>query len=733
MTNPEVHSALKAIWGYSQFLPLQEEAVAADLSQRDSLVVLPTGGGKSLCYQLPAIISSGWTLVISPLISLMKDQVDQMRALGIAAAALNSASSGRERAEVANRLTAGQLKILYISPERFVTEQTLHFLQAHPPRSIVIDEAHCISSWGHDFRPEYRSLAGIRSKLPDAGWHAFTATATPKVQEDIIEQLQLRDPAILIGDFFRPNLVYYARRRSRGLNQICDVLERYGNDCGIIYAISRQRVEELSNLLNELGYRTLPYHAGLTDDQRTANQEALVNDRIQAIVATVAFGMGINKPNLRYVIHAELPRSIENYQQESGRAGRDGLPAECWLLYSGQDFLTWRRIFESSNDETEERGKRALQVMQSYCASFRCRHQFLVQHFGQHFEKKCQSCDVCLGLFPKVQNSLTLARMILSCVVRVKQRFGAHHVAKVLVGSKDRKILQMQHDKLSTWGLLKSHRIEQVRDWLDQLVAQCFLTCLDKEFSLLQVTPSGQQLLFHDAEVTLFETIGSEDSERELTQKSIIDSWEGVDRRLFEHLASWRRAKASLLKVPAFVVFSDVTLRDLARRRPTSSEGLLKVHGIGEKKRRDFGSEVIELIFNYCQKHSLDANVIPSPETATSSRGASGTPTISASALEAFHLFRAGVAIEAIAEKLDRAISTVNDYLLLFIANDRITDATRWVDPIEISRIELAADYLDGTQRLKPLFEALHGMVSYDHIRIVLACRAQRQALTARA
>ncbi|HMO92400.1 MAG TPA: ATP-dependent DNA helicase RecQ [Pirellulaceae bacterium] len=428
-TIEDARKVLKQFWGYDSFLPLQAQAIEASLAGRDALIVLPTGGGKSVCYQVPALVRGAMTLVVSPLISLMKDQVDALRGIGITAAALNSSQSASQQEQTLAEWSAGKLRLLYVAPERLLTDRMIEQLHRNPPLQIAIDEAHCISSWGHDFRPEYRGLAKFREWFPDIPVAALTATATPDVRQDIAVQLQLRSPEILIGSFHRPNLIYHVQRRESGFNQICSVMDGYRNQSGIIYAISRAKVEQISNTLNQLGYRTLPYHAGLTELERIQNQEAFEHDEIEAIVATVAFGMGIDKSNVRYVIHFEMPRSIENYQQESGRAGRDRLTSECWLFYGTQDTLTWERVIQDSPEEVRQQAKQSLRIVQRYCHGMTCRHQFLVEYFDQTFEQMCQACDVCLGKSERTDGPLVVGQknFVLCASLPFQVRCSSHY------------------------------------------------------------------------------------------------------------------------------------------------------------------------------------------------------------------------------------------------------------------------------------------------------------------
>ncbi len=711
---------LKRYWGYENFLPLQQQAIDAALDGRDAMVVMPTGGGKSLCYQIPAVIRNGLTVVVSPLISLMKDQVDALRENGIAAAALNSSLSTTTQNKVLTDMRTGNLRLLYVAPERLMMPGLLEFLQQNPPLSIAIDEAHCISSWGHDFRPEYRTLHTIREKIPGVPLHAFTATATPQVRADVIAQLRLNDPEVLVGNSHRPNLVYHVKRRESGLNQICSVIDRFRSEAGIIYAISRVKVERISDALNQLGYKTRPYHAGLSDQQRADNQNALVNDEIEAIVATVAFGMGIDKSNVRYVIHAEMPKSVEAYQQESGRAGRDGLESECWLFHSPGDDMTWQRIIENSPQEHRDRSLQTLKHISNFCTSISCRHKFLVEYFGQEFDAECQACDICLGQVETIADPLVTAQKIMSCVYRCSERFGASHIAKVLAGSNEAKIVQFGHDKMSTWGLMKDVPRRQISDWVEQLLSQNYLAKTG-EFPVVSITPTGWQVLRGELTPKLWKTVTEK---AQVTKTQILDSWEGVDRDLFEQLRGLRTELAAAQQVPAFIIFSDATLRDVARRRPADNQNLLAVHGIGERKATDYGERVIALVQQYCESNNVESNIVPPRDESRSPRKeAPAFP--SGGARESFKLFDQGVDIPAVCEKLRRATSTVYGYLEQYIQTRKITDPTRWLDPATVEQIEIAATH-NETGRLKPIHDALNGIVPYESIRIVIACLKNR-------
>ena len=468
MNQDVLQAELQRYWGYDSFRPLQAEAMECVLQDQDSVVVLPTGGGKSLCFQIPALCRDGLAVVVSPLISLMKDQVDGLKACGVPAECVNSTQSMDTRRQIANALRRGEIKLLYVSPERLLTDRMLQFLETIPLAFFAIDEAHCISSWGHDFRPEYRGLRILKERFPQQHIHAYTATASEQVRQDIASQLGLNEPRYLVGSFDRPNLTYRVRPRGKLLRQIQEILAERRGESGIIYCISRAEVERTAVALQEQGIRALPYHAGLDDEVRKRNQEAFIEDRADIIVATVAFGMGIDKPNVRFVIHAAMPKSLESYQQESGRAGRDGLESDCWLFYAPGDYLTWKGMINHEDPVAQQGAVESLQSIANFCTSVICRHQSLVGYFGETLPQTCgKACDVCLNELDVVDNPLILGQKIISCVVRLRERFGADYTSLVLNGSQDQRIHQFGHDQLSTYGILADYERRQVRDWIE--------------------------------------------------------------------------------------------------------------------------------------------------------------------------------------------------------------------------------------------------------------------------
>jgi ATP-dependent DNA helicase RecQ len=721
-TRSALCDVLKRYWGYDSFLPLQEEAMACVMSGRDSVVVLPTGGGKSLCFQAPAMCLDGLAVVVSPLISLMKDQVDALTSCGVPAACVNSTLSFDEKRRVADEIRDGQLRLLYVAPERLVQPRTIEFLSSAKVSLVAIDEAHCISEWGHDFRPEYRELRFLKEVFPNIGIHAYTATATEQVRADIAANLKLDNPEVLIGSFDRPNLTYRVERRRDRLKQILEVLDRRRGEPGIVYCIRRRDVDETAEALTGLGIRARPYHAGLSDAERHRNQDAFIQEKVDVIVATVAFGMGIDKSNVRYVIHAGMPKSIESYQQESGRAGRDGLEAECCLFYSGGDFGIWKRLLSELEGDAYQAALNSLGAMYDFCTGVVCRHRSLVKYFGQSYpDQLCGACDVCLGDLDLVDDPLTIGQKILSCVVRLRQTFGGDYTALVLAGSEEQRIKQNGHDQLSTWGILKEESRRNIRDWIEQLVGQAYLQ-KSGEYNVLQVTADGRRLLQGDVTPRLLKPRTAKTKSRAAFDD---DSWEGVDRDLFEALRTLRREKADERAVPAYVVFGDAALRDMARRRPSSLEGFLDVKGVGEKKCADYGDTFVDCITRYCREHELSTDLKPAQLT-TPEPAAQRDPGPSESARHAFKLFEAGNTVEQVAGSMSRAVSTVNGYLLEYLRHSGVDDPAPWVEADTRERVERAIEQVD-TDRLKPVFELLEETVSYEQIRIVAACLRNRE------
>jgi len=715
-----IKKIINKYWGYDKFFPLQEQAIQCVADKRDSVVVLPTGGGKSLCFQAPALTMPGLAVVISPLISLMKDQVDALAECGIPAARLDSSQSVSEQNAVRTQIHNQSLKLLYLAPERLLSDGFLAALQNTNVSYLVVDEAHCVSMWGHDFRPEYRQLGILKKTFSGIPVHAYTATATQRVRQDIAEQLHLENPHMLIGSFDRPNLIYKVEPRANLLKQVADVLDRHPNESGIIYCIRRADVEQMCAQLLPKGYRVAPYHAGMPDEDRKRNQEAFMAEQVDAIVATIAFGMGIDKSNVRYVLHTGMPKSLEHYQQESGRAGRDNLEAECALFYSGGDYGTWKSIMRDMEPEPKKIALNKLNEIYAYCTGVCCRHRAILNYFGQDLDKNsCDACDVCLGQMDTLENPLVTAQKILSCIVRLEERFGADYTASVLTGSRDHRILEFGHDALSTYGLLSDHSKRNVRDWIEQLIGQNYIQKTG-DYNVLAVTEKGWLVLKGQETPRLLKPVEKPTK----VSAPARDSWEGVDKELFEILRGLRKEIAQEKHLPAFVIFGDATLRDMARCRPSTPQAFLNVSGVGEKKSQQYGEVFLSAIKHYCQENDIDMDIQHPVGTGVGSlqnHENSPRPKLSKARQDAFALFKQGLSIKEVAQSVERAESTTAQYLGEYLQQENISDPTPWVDDRTARRIMDAARQID-VERLRPIYEHLNGQIPYDQIRITLAC-----------
>ncbi len=715
-----IQKALTKYWGYDSFLPLQKEAMECISRGTDSIVVLPTGGGKSLCFQAPAVTMPGLAVVVSPLISLMKDQVDALTECGVSAMRIDSSMSVSERDNVIARINEQTLKLLYLSPERFLSDGFVDFLKKTKLSFIAVDEAHCVSMWGHDFRPEYRQLGLLKQIFPDVTIAAYTATATEHVRSDIAEQLRLKNPQMLIGSFDRPNLVYKVRPRKTIIKQVRAVLDRHKGESGIIYCIRRRDVDAMCAQLAGQGYSVAPYHAGMTGEDRKKSQDQFVNEKADTIVATVAFGMGIDKSNVRYVIHTGMPKSLEHYQQESGRAGRDGLEAECSLFYSGGDYGIWKSLMSDMPPEAHKIAMIKLSGIYSYCTGGVCRHKAILRYFGQDLNKdNCTACDMCLGELDCMDDSLVTAQKILSCIVRLDQRFGGNYTASVLTGSQEKRIIENNHDKLSTYGLLSDYSKHTVHDWIEQLAGQDYVEKTG-EYNVLNVAEKGWDVLKGKETPRLLKPAQKEVK----TSRVAADSWDGVDKGLFEALRKLRSTIASKKKVPAYVVFGDTALRDMARRRPSTLEGFLEVKGVGEEKCRQYGQTVLAVIKDYCPANSLETDVGANQKTVLDKLQINKPKTpsrLSKARRLAFDLFEQKLSIEEVAKSVNRAESTTIQYLVEYIKRENINKPYPWVDEQTFGLIINAVKQV-GSDRTKPIFDLLNGEIAYDQIRISIAC-----------
>jgi ATP-dependent DNA helicase RecQ len=614
---------VRQTFGFEGLRPQQDRAIRAALEGRDALLVMPTGGGKSLCYQAPALVREGLTVVVSPLISLMQDQVDALRADGVPADMLTSSQASGERREVEAALARGDLKLLYVSPERLMNPGFLARLEAFSLAGVAIDEAHCISHWGHDFRPEYRQLGELRRRSPAIPIQAYTATATPRVREDVVRELGLRDPDVIVGSFDRPNLTYRVLPRRDLVAQVSAVIARHRSggrcDAGIIYCLRRSDVEELAASLQALGVRCEPYHAGLDPERRRRTQRAFQSEDLDVVVATVAFGMGIDRPDVRFVMHASLPKGVEQYSQETGRAGRDGLPAECVMFYGGADYHGWKNLIEHSAREAAAAGivnagadtgdaLERLSHLWNLATGATCRHRALCAYFGETLDgnedaaPSCGACDVCLGEIARLPGAEVVAQKILSCIVKTGQRYGAAYVTDVLRGARTEKIRQTGHDTLSTYGLLSRDGAREIRAWIEQLVGQGHLRLADGPYPTLFLSRSGVEVMKGERDVALLAPVLPEARRASGGKRgaaALVEQRPGeppMDEALFEKLRELRRDLARERGVPPYIIFNDKTLASMAAHKPTTAEDLRAIKGVGEKKAADLGPAFLEAI-----------------------------------------------------------------------------------------------------------------------------------------
>ena len=604
---PTLPQLLKSTFGYATFRPLQREIIEANLVGEDVFALLPTGGGKSLCFQLPALARDGLTVVVSPLIALMKDQVDALQASGVAATFLNSTLGAEESRSRLRGLHRGDYKLLYVAPERLMLAGWIENLKTWNVSCIAIDEAHCVSEWGHDFRPEYRQLAKLRTALPEVPMMALTATATGRVREDIVTHLKLRDPQTFVASFNRPNLTYRVVPKDEPAKQIINFVRKREHESGIIYCASRATAERVAESLAGRGFLARPYHAGLDAAERARNQEMFLRDDTRIICATIAFGMGINKPNVRWVIHHDLPKNIEGYYQETGRAGRDGLPGDCLLLFSPGDIAKQTHFLDEITNEQERSIARAqLRQIVHYAESSGCRRAELLQYFGETFPlNNCGACDNCAEPRESFDGTI-VAQKFLSCVFRIQQasRFGAgmNHVIEVLTGAKTDKITRWGHDQLSTYGIGGELSRPQWASIGRELMRLGYVGLGTGEYATLELTAEGMAVLRARTPITLTKPAADAPKSRRVAPRREGDI--DCDEILFEKLRTLRKLLADERKVPAYIIFGDNTLRALAREYPQSLSDLEGIPGIGEKKRAEFGEVFTATISAYLKHNS---------------------------------------------------------------------------------------------------------------------------------
>jgi ATP-dependent DNA helicase RecQ len=598
----ELLSALKKYFGYDQFRPLQGEIIQDALAGRDVFVLMPTGGGKSLCFQLPALMRDGLTIVVSPLIALMKDQVDALQTSGISATYLNS-TLDREEAKARWRgLHRGEYRMLYVAPERLMLDAFLERALNWNIAQFAIDEAHCISEWGHDFRPEYRELKKLRKHLPDVPIIALTATATERVRADVIKELKLRDPRFYVASFNRPNLTYRVIPKTEPYEQLLAFIRSRPKDSGIVYCASRKSTESLARNLNEDGVSAKPYHAGLTNVERTKHQDAFLRDDVRVITATIAFGMGINKPNVRFVVHYDLPKNLESYYQETGRAGRDGLPSQCVLLFSPGDVAKQLHFIDEKTEKEARIARAQLQQMVHYAETRECRRAVLLEYFGETFPlQSCESCDSCLQPRETFDGTVQ-AQKFLSCVYRIHARhgfgFGLGHVVDVLRGADTEAIRQRGHNELSTYGIGGESKRAEWQAIGRELLRLGLVQCAPGKFATLSLTPAGLEALRKRTSIVLTKQIDIAEKAARRRAGAIE-----CDEALFERLRALRRRLADERGVPAYIIFSDVSLREMARTYPANSTEFRRISGVGEQKLKDFGRAFLSEIKSHLAAH----------------------------------------------------------------------------------------------------------------------------------
>jgi len=602
-----VLNTLKTVFGFQSFRPNQENIIGSILDKRDVFAVMPTGGGKSLCYQLPAIMMTGTTIVISPLISLMKDQVDAALENGITAAFMNSSLGSEEISGVYQKMKYNKIKLLYIAPERFAMRHFLETLKGVQISLFAIDEAHCVSEWGHDFRPDYLSLSVIPKTFPDVPVAAFTATATQKVQEDIISRIGLRSPKIIRASFNRPNLFYEVKSKLKADHQILDFLKEHPGESGIVYRTTRDSVMDTAEFLTSSGIKALPYHAGLAGEERTRNQDAFNRDEVSVIVATIAFGMGIDKSNVRFVIHADLPKNIEGYYQETGRAGRDGEPALCLLLFSRGDIPKIRYFIDRITDENERSiALEKLNQMAGYAAHNVCRRKQLLNFFGEEYASdNCGTCDICSGTIEQIEITLD-AQIAMSAVSRTGQRFGAGYIADIVTGADTKRIRELRHSQIKTYGAGRDKDKKHWRSIIDELLAQEALQQDGDKYPVLKLTQKGLDILFGKARILALK------KETVRPKKGFLmdtASGHGYDETLFERLRIVRKNLAEEQQVPPYVVFSDKTLHDMCRFHPVTPYDMRNISGVGDMKLDRYGEFFIREIRDYLDENPKGVSV----------------------------------------------------------------------------------------------------------------------------
>jgi ATP-dependent DNA helicase RecQ len=713
-------STLEQYFGFTEFRPLQEEIVQDVVADKDVFVLMPTGGGKSLTYQLPALLKDGLAVVVSPLIALMKDQVDAMRELGVPAIFINSTMDPIEVGEQKDRIRRGAVKMLFCAPERLVMPEFMQFLSSVKISFFAIDEAHCISQWGHDFREDYRKLGVLRTKFPRTSIIAMTATATPRVVEDILEQLHLRNPSIYKASFERTNLTYRVLPKEPPATQLVPYLKKHPGESGIIYCASRKKTEELADLLVANGISAKAYHAGMDAAARTKVQNAFKRDSIDIICATIAFGMGIDKPNVRFVIHNELPRNLEGYYQETGRAGRDGQPADCILYYSRSDRAKYVHFIEKEEASAERKKLEyeKLDVMCGYAESRSCRKEYLIQYFGEDYACRDRTkCDICLTPSNYERSDATaVAQKFLSAMVRTEERFGINYLIDVLRGKEDDRILHNRHHTLPTYGVGKDTPKTHWQHYARELIREEYIWQDENNYNILKLHPKGRKALFDREPISLEKPPETKRPRGESTDSATraTAAQEFVaNAEVFDALKALRREIAEIQNVPAYVIFHDVVLREMAVTLPNTLEELGHIAGVGQTKLERYGARFLQLIDS---KRAIATPTAPPP------RPAYEPPAIVASGAMSKLLFDQGASLEQIAKNRGLATSTVATHLEAFIAAGQIINISKLVSDEKAEQVGNAFEQVGSLDSLAAVKQILNAsQFTYEDVRFVRA------------
>ena len=707
-----IQHTLKTVFGFHGFRPPQQEVIEQVVAGEDVFLVMPTGGGKSLCYQVPALHRPGLAIVVSPLISLMKDQVDALLANGVRAACFNSSLTTDEARRVSRQMADGQLDLLYVAPERLMQAEFLERLSTLKLALFAIDEAHCISQWGHDFRPDYVQIGRLRGLFPAVPIVAMTATADPETRRDIIRQLGIEQATVYVAGFDRPNITYTVMPKQKPFAQLGAFLGNRRDEAGIVYALSRKRVEQVTERLRGAGFAAAAYHAGLPDEERRRVQDAFRRDDLRIVVATVAFGMGIDKPNVRFVVHYDMPKSVESYYQETGRAGRDGLPSEALMLFGMGDVMTARSLIENSDNPERVRIElQKLNAMVAYAEALTCRRRALLAYFGDQRDHDCDNCDICNDP-PQRFDASELAKKAISCVYRVGERFGARHVIDVLRGAKGQRILDLRHNELSTYGIGGDLSSVEWDNILRQLIHLGYLVQDFTRFGALGLSPAARPVLKGETRVILGLPRDVAKVEEKSRRKS--GAGEGAHRALFEELRTVRKQIADAASVPPFVVFSDATLVEMAKSRPRDERELLSISGVGEHKLRRYGAQFLAAIDEYRRSTAPGADV------------AGLSLNLSDTQRDTFTLYQQGLSLPEMASRRGLKELTVIAHLEELAAAGLDINLRRFVDADKIPLIEARLEAL-GAVNLSALKEGLPESISYSDVRLVRGAWARER------